>query len=293
MATYKKASYEERALLDHAFEKYHDRLKVYGVTVDLIVAFAPRTEEGKIRGVAIMAGGYPALAQVKITPLKQRVQGIADATITLDGDRWGDHEREQQIAILDHELCHLETIEDEEAVALVEAIKSDDEKSPPPDRTKEAPRPIKLDDIGRPKLRIRKHDHQFGWFDDVVRRHGRSSIEWSQFDAFKSNALKQTWLPGLGPDDAIDQDVAAAASDPNSHGVDPEPEEAIEDFAKRMEASGLRETKRDIRLHRSAVDREQLAELQNKSKKALDRMGVVAKAPGVTKTRRRKAAATG
>lgn len=271
MPHYQKGNDGHRRLLAQVVERYHGGLHDAGVTFDILVAFATKDEAGDPVGPALSHGGYAALATVRINPLKSRVLGQADALITLDGDRWDEYSERQQQAILDHEVTHLELATEEGETGTI----------------------VLRDDIDRPKLRMRRHDHQFGWFDDVVRRHGRNSIEWSQFDTFKSNALKQTWLPGLGPDAAIDQDVAAAASDTNSHGVDPEPEEAIEDFAKRMEASGLMETKRDIRLHRSAVDRGQLAELQKKSKKALDRMGVVAKAPGVTKTRRRKAAATG
>jgi hypothetical protein len=34
-----------------------------------------------------------------------------------------------------------------------------------------------FDAVGRPKLLMRKHDHQFGWFDEVAQRHGEASPE--------------------------------------------------------------------------------------------------------------------
>jgi hypothetical protein len=34
-----------------------------------------------------------------------------------------------------------------------------------------------MDDLGRPKLRMRKHDINFGWFNQVAKRHGSASQE--------------------------------------------------------------------------------------------------------------------
>lgn len=192
MPTYRKPNADERALLGEAIRKYHDRLIAYGVTIDLLVAYATRTEKGEMRGTAISHGGYAAMATVKVNPLKARVLGSGDALVTIDGDRWIDFEEAEHLAILDHELTHLDLVYDDDGelpAAVIEAA----EANP----TKERPRPIRLDDEGRPRLRIRLHDHQFGWFDDVVKRHGRQSVEWGQFEKFRGGSLEQLWLPGL------------------------------------------------------------------------------------------------
>lgn len=139
------------------------------------------------------AAAVAALATVKINPLKARVLGSGDALVMIDGDRWMDFEEPEQRAILDHELTHLELVYDDDG-ELPEAAIEAAEANP----TKERPRPIRLDDEGRPRLRIRLHDHQFGWFDDVVARHGRQAVEWAQFEKFRDGALQQLWLPGLG-----------------------------------------------------------------------------------------------
>ena len=34
------------------------------------------------------------------------------------------------------------------------------------------------DDLGRPKLTLRAHDLQFGWFNVIVERHGTDRREW-------------------------------------------------------------------------------------------------------------------
>ncbi len=55
---------------------------------------------------------------------------------------------------MDHELTHLELAEKEGA-------------------------PV-LDDGGRPKLKMRLHDYEFGWFTEVAERHKENAIEVQQ-----------------------------------------------------------------------------------------------------------------
>ena len=215
-------------------EKHHPELHDAELIVDVLVAFATKNEQGEPRGPALSHGGYPAIATVRINSLKQRVLGGGDALVTLDGDRWGDFSSLQQRAILDHELTHLELVEGEGGG-------------------------VEGDDIGRPRLRLRKHDHQFGWFDAVVRRHGANSVEWSQFAAFRDQALKQTWLPGF--------ESAVAAQD-----MGEEDDDSDVAFAKRVG---------DV-----------LEDALKGTGKKLERNVVVTRTPGVTKTRGRKAAAS-
>jgi hypothetical protein len=56
-------------------------------------------------------------------------------------------------ALIDHELEHLTTVLD------VDTGKP------------------KFDGQNRPKLQMRQHDHQLGWFDAIARRHGEASPE--------------------------------------------------------------------------------------------------------------------
>lgn len=190
MPHFRKGNDTETAMVAAVMEKYHPDLHDAELIVDVLVAFATKNEQGEPRGPALSHGGYPAIATVRVNSLKSRVLGQGDALITLDGDRWGDYSPEQQRAIIDHELTHLELITSDEGG-------------------------VEGDDIGRPRLRLRKHDHQFGWFDAVVRRHGRHSVEWSQFKLFQDTALKQTWLPGFessGESESEDYGDEAATS---------------------------------------------------------------------------------
>lgn len=58
----------------------------------------------------------------------------------------------ERAALIDHEIYHL---------------------MPAKDKNQR----FKCDDQGRPILKLRKHDHQFGWFDEIARRHGENSGE--------------------------------------------------------------------------------------------------------------------
>lgn len=101
--------------------------------------------------------GYAAGAVVRITPLKDRALGMADATIVVDRAGWLTLSQRQRAALIDHELTHL-TVKTEEEEGVKDPV-------------------IVFDAVGRPKLLMRKHDHQFGWFDEVAQRHGEASPE--------------------------------------------------------------------------------------------------------------------
>jgi acetolactate synthase regulatory subunit len=172
MPTYQRAKKDVVAIVTRMMAKYHPELTDAGVTVDVLMAAAKLDADGDPVGPAVKAHGYPAGAVARITSVKERAAGRADTEIIVDADRWPDLASEQWNALLDHELTHFE-------------LRVNDKGQ------------VERDDLDRPKLRMRKHDHQFGWFDAVVRRHGRDSIEWSQFDAFYEHAYKQLWLPGM------------------------------------------------------------------------------------------------
>jgi hypothetical protein len=96
--------------------------------------------------------GYPAVAIVRIVGLRDRAVGLPDAQIVIDRATWITLTAKQQNAVLDHELYHLELALDKKGN-------------------------IRFDSQGRPKLKLRKHDWEFGFFDEIASRHGADSIE--------------------------------------------------------------------------------------------------------------------
>jgi len=170
MPTYRKASAEVNQIVEEMVEKFHGPLRDAGVQIECLFAYALTDDNGDSTGPALKLGGYPCNAVVRVLNLKDRTVGRGDAEIVIDGDQWDTWDDEQKRALIDHEIEHLE-------------LKTDDDG-------------VIRDDLGRPKLRLRKHDHQFGWFDSIARRHGAASFEVQQFAGIVKRRI-QAWLPGF------------------------------------------------------------------------------------------------
>jgi hypothetical protein len=169
-ARFSIADGETAYLVSTVMERDHPELFQAGLSVQVLLAGTPVDEDGTPTGPAISVNGYPAVAKVKILGLEARVRYGFDAELTLDADEWEVCSREQQEAIVDHELTHLELRTDREGSIL-------------------------YDDAERPKLKMRKHDRQFGWFDEVARRHGEASVEVRQCrEMLEDQAFKQGYL---------------------------------------------------------------------------------------------------
>lgn len=144
--SYSKASEDVERTILRMRQQHHPELEK--VSVEALFIFDLESTEPVLKHQ-----GYPAAAVIKITKLADRVMGIADAVVTVDRSFWLTLTPGQRDALIDHELTHLEPVYDEETGTQV------------------------FDSHERPKLEMRRHDRQFGWFDDVARRHGEQSIE--------------------------------------------------------------------------------------------------------------------
>lgn len=134
---------EQRALA--LIEHHYPDITKSGLTIEYLFA----RNDG---GYAIVHGGYPAIGLCRIVNLKDRAKGNKDAEITICAETWEKMKPEQRDALLDHELNHLILVRDDM-------------------------NGIKFDDLERPKLKIRKHDWQMGWFTCIAQRHGLNSPE--------------------------------------------------------------------------------------------------------------------
>jgi hypothetical protein len=133
-------------LLEEIVGKYHQDLKKFKVIIGVLMA-------GNPDGNAITHGGYPAAAKIKIVSLKDRLTKKYDVELLLDDDHWEEANEEERIALLDHELSHLEICFNKGGG-------------------------VKLDDLGRPKLKIIPGDIiQSDGFKDVIKRHGDNAPE--------------------------------------------------------------------------------------------------------------------
>lgn len=147
--TYDQAPDEVRDRVIALIKKFHPDLEKVELRVDLLMASTDSDAP------AVSVAGYHCFACIKILGPKERAMDRGDAEITIDRDAYEAMTGEERDALLDHELYHL-------------ALVRDGEGKP------------KRDDYQRPKLRLRKHDVQFGWFAEIARRHGQHSQEVQQ-----------------------------------------------------------------------------------------------------------------
>ena len=170
MPTFVRADKSVETMAGEILAKYytHKPLLDLKVSVDYVMAHANQDENGMPIGDALKHHGVRALGIAKILPLKRRVMGSGDCEVSLDGDWWNEASDAQRVAVLDHELHHF-------------SLNLDKIGKPT------------YDDIGRPQLRMRKHDFDFGWFNIIAVRHSLNSQECLQAKSLMDGAGQFYW----------------------------------------------------------------------------------------------------
>lgn len=169
---YWKADEEIQKKLTLAMDQWHHDLAKANVRIGIIMAANPKD------GPAVSHGGYPALATIKIVPLKDRITKGYDAEMLIDATFWKTTTDETRMALLDHELSHLELKKPKERKPEKKSKHPDEEPVDPEDDDTIAGQSFLVDDIGRPILKTKKGDWNVGdGFAEVVRRHGVHAIE--------------------------------------------------------------------------------------------------------------------
>jgi hypothetical protein len=178
-------------VLSEAIDRWHPELAAAEVTIG--VEFAWPSERGDH---ALKLHGYPAAAVVAITPYRQRVRGVEDAVITIDGPAWKDFSDAEKLALVDHEAVHLELVRDEDGY-------------------------VKSDDHGRPKLKMRLHDWNLSGFRVIAERHGPAALESQMFrDAHrKFYQAVFSWSDDQAPQDEAPDAGLGSAQDAEAAGV--------------------------------------------------------------------------
>jgi hypothetical protein len=162
---YEPCDDEVTDMISDVLKRYHrERLKVANVAdafirVGAIFYLAKRNEKGELTGPPLRLHGYQCAATIKVQSLKNRAQGLPDATICIDGDWWKDAPQKTRIATIDHELEHLERVLDKTSAGVD-------------------------DDLGRPRLTVRLHDWQLGGFRVIAERHREHALEMQMAQKF-------------------------------------------------------------------------------------------------------------
>lgn len=175
--TYSEAESDVISLMRDVMAMYHQTLVDASVKIAVLMA---ATDNGES---AVKHGGYPAYATIKIVSLRDRVTKQVDAEMLIDWNEWKNLRESQKFALIDHELTHI-------MLAEWRYVKEEDGT--------ETIR-FKQDDLGRPKLKIRKGDWNCGdGFARVVERHGDEAVEFLNIKRCHAYAMaaKDGRLPG-------------------------------------------------------------------------------------------------
>ncbi len=172
--TFKQAGPEVILMVSKVLRKHrsHEPVLDAGVTFDIL--FAHASEES---GCALEKNGVRELGITRIVNLCDRVKGLADVEIKLDGNWWDHTTNPEREALLDHQLHHIEVQEG------------------------------KRDDIGRPVIKLRHHDVDVGWFAIVAERNGIYAVERTQAKSVMDAYGQYFWPDVVSVFKASDADI--------------------------------------------------------------------------------------
>lgn len=135
--------------LNRALTSYHRELVDAGVKVCVLKAYRFGPDEEALH--AVKWHGSAAAAVARKYDLKRRLQTGYDCEILVDGATWDGTGDAGRLALIDHELTHFVVLKDDNGP--------------------------KMDDIGRPRLKLRPDDFLITGFVEVVERHGEYAGE--------------------------------------------------------------------------------------------------------------------
>ena len=152
MTTYQKCSDTERKLLHQVINDCYPDIEKARVTFDLIFARAERDKDNLPKGTPLKEHGVACASIIKKTNVINRVCGLRDILLLLDGDAWADFGIAEKNALLDHNLYHIMLEKAEDGT-------------------------FSHDNAGRPLTELRNHDFDVGGFQEVIGRRGRAALE--------------------------------------------------------------------------------------------------------------------
>lgn len=195
-------------LIENDPDHYH--LRQSGVTVAVLMHSSPN---------GLKLHGYDAAAIAKVTSQRERAQGCRDVTITIDEDQWNAMEDRPAMrkALIDHELLHFmpvikdwsyhqQRIVDEKTGEVTHASRLS--SCLDGEYAKKACT-YKYDDLGRPKVAMRKHDIQEGWFLRMFEKYDAFSIEASRARAIRNRIGQLVFDFAVSTEDLLAEHIEA------------------------------------------------------------------------------------
>lgn len=149
---------DAKELLAQAMRDWHPTLHRLGVKVQIIMAASDNDTP------AVKHDGHAALASIRIVSLKDRLTKQFDAEMLVSRADYEEMSEARRLSMFDHELSHIDPVKKE--VKQRKGYKGPEQYYVP------------LDDLGRPKLKLKLGDWSAGdGFRAVVARHGDNAIE--------------------------------------------------------------------------------------------------------------------
>ena len=147
-------------LIAKVMHENHCDMERQHVTIRVQMAMK-QDKNGEVIPVWRPEGGREVLSKTLITPLRDRISKIPDATITID-EEWGWNRlaESRRYALIDHALLRLDLKRDGEGVPL-------------------------FDDANRPRLCYRPYDIVIKGYAEALARHGEASEEARQVRFFE------------------------------------------------------------------------------------------------------------
>jgi len=164
--TYEPADDDVLELLAEVMREHHLPLHQVGTRISVVMAACEVKGEER---PAMLLRGQVVAAKIQITSLVDRARGLADAKLTICQFSWDRLSEPSRVALLDHELEHLELNGEPNTEAC-------------------------LDDRGRPRLRMRHHDWELAGFAAVAERHREAAVEVQEVKRFQAEIGEQLGL---------------------------------------------------------------------------------------------------
>jgi len=147
MPNFRQADKQAFTLVESLIEDHYEELRDAEVKIGILFAY-PTSGAGP----CLKNAGHAVAAKVRVVSHKDRVAGLEDAQILVDGNAWEGWSEERRAAVLDGRLCALEVLKDDEGVVLE-------------------------DDCSRPRLKVKPHDFVLEGFAEIAERYGEESLE--------------------------------------------------------------------------------------------------------------------
>lgn len=140
-----------KKLVKQLAKKYYPDMIEGEVSVECIYADAGYDDQEKPKP-AVKLHGVPCAAVIKKTNVEQRTQGMSDTTIVIDQHVWEKLSEPERLALIDHELYHIDVQRDEGGE-------------------------VKTDEAGRPVIKLKPHDWELAGFLAIAERHKDAALE--------------------------------------------------------------------------------------------------------------------